>query len=337
MKANLAAKSWQGIIATILLGLASAYALAQPSPTTAPYSGSVSPANLAALVEQFQRPAKPLGDKQKLELEKTLALYLSALDAAPADRLTALQNVIDNVIGPETSKLQYWGDDAKMREGIRPIIEAVIPGLDSLDKDAAKQAAQLGTGDNPPQAQIDSLINFSASARYAKFSIYDDWALSLDPKDPKRRQIADDGIKGLAEWDTADSGVQAQVHFQLGLLCMAEQDFPGARKWFDEIQTNKQIQPPPEERLIFDCKYFSAQSDVLAGDPASAQADLAVVNDYRKQTPALAADKRALSQSEMLEYRLDYLFVAQAQDDPTKLRWRQKAAEVMKRLVKDSQ
>ena len=90
-----------------------------------------------------------------------------------------------------------------------------------------------------------------------------------------RTKIADDAMKYLEQFDApADDpkagGIQPLVRLRRAKLAMAKKDFETAKKLFQTIVTGKMedgkpIVPAPTPLEQYQARYFSAQSDVLAG------------------------------------------------------------------------
>ena len=159
----------------------------------------------------------------------------------------------------------------------------------------------------------------------------------LKPKstDPNAVQTEDQN------YDTPDSGVQAQVHIQIGKLFMAKGDFVNARKYFDEaikgeVAKNKKpekIEPEltPDQQL--DARFFRVLTDVLDKKPAEAATALASLTGWVNTN---ITDKKAREQVEatllMVQYRIASLQADTAKDDATKKKFDAQASDLLTQL-----
>jgi tetratricopeptide (TPR) repeat protein len=206
----------------------------------------------------------------------------------------------------DVNTLEYWGENPKTQAAMRPVVGAVVKLLDKAAAEAQKQAdliANTISGPNDPRAtQWENLAGVANLAQYNRRMIDYYVALSMDHADAKRKQIAADAIKFLAQYDNADSTVQAGVRNRIAKLHMARGDYENAREVFGTVIEAKDIQPPPDTAQQWEARYFTAQSDLLAGKIEAAQKGL---DDLIKwQAQKLPNDSGATALDQMLQYRI---------------------------------
>ena len=224
--------------------------------------------------------------------------------------------LITNGMERTANTIEYWGENPRSQAELRPVAQTVATVLDVCEKRAREQADALVAkfGNNPSQAQVreyTSLDNLATTARYTRYMADYFRAMSLPKSDPKRASIADEAIKGLSDYDNAESRVQPVVRARIGKLQMVKGDYAAAKKSLLSVaeNTDKQITPEPNVLQQYDARYFAAVVDVLSGDVAVATK---AVDDLKAwQGANLPNDKAIRDGAEasfsMLQYRLETL------------------------------
>jgi tetratricopeptide (TPR) repeat protein len=220
--------------------------------------------------------------------------------------------LIQNGAARQVNTLEYWGENPRVQASLRPIVEAIIKILDRCQALALAQAEQIAgtirSPDDPAAKQYMVVDNLATMARYTRLMVDYDLALAIDSVagGDQRRQIAGKAIQGLAEFDNADSSVQAQVRNRVAKLKMAAGDFAGASETFAEV-IGGQTTPPPTFAQQYEARYFSAVCLVLSGKLDGAQRALAELISWQEQNippDNASARQGAQAAAEMLEYRL---------------------------------
>ena len=252
--------------------------------------------------------------------------------------------LITNGMERSANTLEYWGENPRTQADLRPIAETVAQVLDLCSQRAKEQSEALAAtfGNNPSQALIKeytSLDNLTGTAHYPRL-MYDYYrALSIDKSDPRRAKIADEAIKGLAEYDANDSQVQAAVRLRIGKLQMAKGDYDSARKTLQSVVDNssKAIQPEPDITQLFEARYFSALCDLLSRNAEATASDLVKLTPWTEQfLPNNKAIREGAAASlAMMQYRLEVLRSELATDDAAKKAAQDKANTVLQQLAKD--
>ncbi len=219
-------------------------------------------------------------------------------------------------IVPTVTELEYFGENPVSQAQLKPAAETVKKMYAQVSTLAAAQGASIGN-QIKNAAQLQQLRpRLLAMKQAAFFGGYSNnmatyaLCISLAQDNPKRKDLANEAIKFLSQYDKPDSGVQAQIRLQLGKLQVVAGDFAGAKKTFDTLITNpgQQIKPGPETFQQNDARYFGIVADIGSRNLQGAQQDIGALDAWEKQNylPKLDAGGQAAVQAalSMLRFRL---------------------------------
>ncbi len=254
--------------------------------------------------------------------------------------------LITSAMERNANTIEYWGENPRSQAQLRPVAELVAKVLDLCSARAKEKSEKLVEkfGNNPSPAQLKeytALDNLASTAHYTRLMADYYRAMSFPAGDPKRAQIVDAAVEGLAEFDATDSQIQPIVRLRIGKLQMVKGDYAAAKRVLQSVAMNpqKQIEPAPDVLQQYEARYFMAVCDLLsrnADATAAAMQDLSSWEDTNLPQDPRVRDgaKSALA---MLSYRLDMLRseVAGAGDDAAKQTARQRANATLQQLAKD--
>lgn len=239
--------------------------------------------------------------------------------------------------------IEYWGENPRSQQELRPAAELVAKVLDLCSVKAKEKSEKLVEkfGNNPSQAQLNeytTLDNLSSTAQYTRLMADYYRAMSYPAGDPKRAQIADAAIEGLAEFDTSDSQIQPIVRLRIGKLQMVKGEYAAAKRMLETVATaDKQIEPKPDALQQYEARYFMAVCDLLAKNADAATKSMQELSTWQEAN--LPQDKRvrdgAKTALAMLSYRIDVLRAATAGDDAAKKSAQAKADATLQTLAKE--
>jgi hypothetical protein len=241
-------------------------------------------------------------------------------------------------VSRDVNTLEYWGENLSVMGELRPLAQAVGKIYQRAAELAQAQvnsvAAQItNPTDNPlmPTLQkFDQLQNLATySERMNDYAI----ALSIDPADPQRKQIADKAIQYLSALDTEDQPVRPQVRLHIAKLDLVKEDFESARKLLDEM-TTPDFKPTPTVQEAYEARYFRALADVLDKKPADARKAMENLLAWQQASlpPDATTQRGAAAAAAMLEYRIDSLEADLATDPDAKAKSNGAAREVLLKL-----
>lgn len=251
--------------------------------------------------------------------------------------------LIQNGAARQVNTLEYWGENPRVQASLRPIVEAILKILDRCQELAGTQAEAIAntirSPDDPAAKEYMAMDGLATMARYTRNMAAYDLVLSIDSVagNAQRRQIAQKAIDGLAEFDNADSTVQAQVRNRIAKLKMAMGDDAGAIEQFAGV-INGQVAPPPTFAQQYEARYFSSVCLVLSGKLDDARRALSELRAWQEQNiPAgdVSARQGAAAAAAMLEYRLYSAQAQLAKNDADRAAANGRAMEVLINLVKD--
>src|SRR2546423_1986539 len=258
----------------------------------------------------------------------------------PQSMVQQANALLDYADEHEVNTLEYWGENAKTQAALRPAVEVAVKLLDKAAAEAQTQADSVANtiaGPNDANAKRwEELSNLATMAAYRRHIEDYGRALSYDRASPQRKQIADEAIKFLAQFDNADSTVQPIVRVQIGKLHMAAGDFDQAEQVLATVAAAKDITPPPNAFQQWEARYFTGVCELLKRDADAAQKSL---NDLIAwQGTNLPKDKNAqdgaVAAASMLQYRIDSLRAELASDEATRKRANDTAVATLMGLVK---
>jgi hypothetical protein len=271
--------------------------------------------------EQAVSALRELSDSKLSDDEKSRRLKLIVAGIGPALPqiddpqllLSAASMLVKQGVEQDANVLEYFGEQASdsTKARLQPVVAAAVAIYDRAvsilnQRQAALQDKIVRPGD-PTANEWERDYQAYQTASYTRWMLTYDYALSVDAADPRRGQIADDGIKNLAQWDTPDSGVQPLVRLQIAKLLMLKgqpADLFNAKETLTTIDAGglANVSPAPDRFTRFNAKYFRAVCDILAGDANAATADAKLADDFRlAQLAGVPGEDYAM---DMLQYRI---------------------------------
>jgi hypothetical protein len=277
-------------------------------------------------------------------MAKVVAGISSALPSLtdPDTLMQQAQVLVTQGVDPLVNQLEYWGESPAKMNQLRPLAEAVIRIYERAAELAQQQIGVLGNamkGPNDPAGtrlmHLDQLSNIATySARMTDYAL----ALSLDPADAKRKQVADRSIEYLKEFDNPDEEIRPVVRLRIAKLNLVKGDFEKARQLFDSLiqQGKEPFKPAPGVAQQYEARYFRAVTDVQDRKIADAQKELKDLLAWQQSN--LPKDKPtqdgASAAAAMLEYRIDSARAEAAGSPAEKDKANQQAVAVLSNLVK---
>jgi hypothetical protein len=303
-------------------------------------------------LRQLSDPAAKLTARQRQDLIRNVVAGINqALPSMndPEAMLAAAKILVTDGMDRPVNTLEYWGDNPAAMAQLRPVAETVEKLYGRAAEIASQQMSKISAtvrGPNDPAAvkleKLDQLNNLATfSARMADYPL----ALSIDPADPNRKQIAKRAIDYLNSLDSSDEPNPPGVKLQIAKLQLLYGDFDAARKMFDQIIAAKpasgaateSIQQAPTVLQQYQARYFRAVAEVLARNPQAARKQLDDLLAWQKTN--LPGDKTtqdgAAAAASMLEYRIASLQAEVAQDAAAKAKANQDAVAVLSKLVRE--
>ena len=294
-------------------------------------------------LQTLSDPRKKLTTKQRQEMLSRIAAGIEQMLPTmhdPEALLAQAKVLIDQGESRDVNTLEYWGENLAVMSQLRPIAQAVGKMFDRAAELAAQQLNVAAAQVNPANAllmakldKLDQLQNLATySARMNDYAV----ALSIDPADPQRRQIADNAIAYLTTLDTEDQPVRALVRTRIAKLDMVKGDYPAARKLFDEM-LKPGFKPAPAVGQLYEARYFRAVTEVLDKKPDAAKKAMADLLAWQQTSlpPDKPTQDGAAAAAAMLEYRIDSLQADLATDAQAKATFNEAARKVLLKLQSD--
>jgi hypothetical protein len=258
---------------------------------------------------------KNLTDDQRQALLDTaiggIDRILATLHNDPELIIREARIIAEHGVDPLTGLLEYWGDSDIEKNRLHPLADAALKMYDQAAQTATAQANDLANRITSPDDKLadqwKQASQTAAAAAYQRARMQYALALSLDAADPQRQTLIDQAIKAFADWDNADSQIQAQVRLlmaKLHVLTGDKDEIADGRKLLDSIIDNSdnQISPAPSPEMIFEAKCYKVIADLAAADLTSAQQALSAATAY--QLSNFADDRDQAAALRLLNYRI---------------------------------
>ncbi|HEX4123546.1 MAG TPA: hypothetical protein VHY37_02405, partial [Tepidisphaeraceae bacterium] len=206
-------------------------------------------------VRLLNDPNAHVTDRQKLTLVEHVAEGLETAKATlPKDaaRLEKYAQVLYTGGGKYfESTLEYWGESSLTQSQLKPIADAVCD-LYKMASDAAEEECGKAATEND-LVKARNLDQESQLDTYFATLFQYDRALATDTSTPQgkalRKQICNDAVGNLQQYDTADSTVQAVVELNMAKDLALEGKTADADKLFDNIIAGKTSPPAAPDQL----------------------------------------------------------------------------------------
>lgn len=251
--------------------------------------------------------------------------------------LSQADMLITQAIAPEVNTLEYWGENPRTQATLRPIVQTVIKLLDRAKQRAETLAEELGnriTGPTDPTIQqFEAMDQLVQVAEFTRYMIMYHLSLSLDRADPQRRQIADNAIEYLRQFDTDGEPLRNSIRNRMAKLMLTKGDYHGARKMFEQVINEPS--DPTDTANQYEARYFRAVAYLLDRKPDEAEKKLDEVDAWTQAN--LPDDPQAQSgvkaASAMLRYRIVSARAEAAPDAQTRRRHNDQAVAILVDLV----
>lgn len=260
---------------------------------------------------------KQLGDskltrKQQQDLIRNVSLGIDKVLATmndPAELMRLNASLVVNGTSRHVNVLEYFGETPKVQADLRPIAEAIDRVYDKAIATAQKKADDIANQMTPQNQsrlapeweksmQLVGLAKFNAANN--KHTV----AMSMDKADPKRAEVAQQGIAILTEYEAPEFEIQGPARLGIAKLSIdigSKESLETARKKLAEITA----EPKSPWNQKFDAMYFTAVADIVGKDFDAAQKSMSAVTKFLKDVPAgdATVQKGAEAAAKMLEYR----------------------------------
>ncbi len=267
-------------------------------------------------LRELSDPAVKRTPRERDELiRRAVAGVKTALPTMNDPRLLMEQagQLVRQGMARDVSILEYWGPNATTMARLRPVAEAAVALYDRAAAVAHQQADaianKLTSPTDPAVSRYEELARLASTAEFQARSSDYALALSIDPISPERKVVASRALEALAQYDSADSGVQTPVRIMRGKLNLAAGAAEVGLPLLESIGAAKDIAPAPTVGQQFEAAYFAAIAKIDLRAAADAEARLqgpgGLKEFVQKQFPAGTAEAKGCEAAlSMLRYRI---------------------------------
>jgi hypothetical protein len=236
----------------------------------------------------------------------------------------------------QINQIEYFGPSATLQAELNDSAEAVVKLLDKAIEECEAQENQVLVGQTRPSPALlkkwQTLDDRLQSARWTRaFSSYA-LVLSLDPADPRRKEIADAALTFLTEYEKPEYERQVSVKTQMGKLMMVKGDSAGAVAKLNEALAVKTI----DKLGQYEARFYITLANLLGKREAEAVQSLADLQKWNAEN-LKESDLKAVSAGVgLLEYRIDEMRSDLAKDATAKKQFAEASEAALSRVMKEN-
>src|SRR5438874_5064174 len=228
---------------------------------------------------------KQLGDskltrKQQQELIQNVALGIDKVLATmndPSELMRLNASLVVNGTGRHVNVLEYFGETPKVQAQLRPIAEAIDRVYEKAIAAAQKKADDIANQMTPQNQtrltpEWEKAMQLVGLAKFNSGNNKHTLALSMDKADPKRAEVAQQGIAVLTEYEAPEYEIQGPARLGIAKLNIdigTKESLEMAKKKLAEVTA----EPKSQWNQKFDAMYFAAVADIVGKDFDAAQKD----------------------------------------------------------------
>ena len=250
--------------------------------------------------------------------------------------MTRAGQLIEYGMKGQINQIEYFGDSPSRQAELNESAEAVVKMLDKTVDECEAQENQLLAGQIRPNpallAKWQTLDDRLQTARWTKaFSSYA-LALSLDPADARRKEIADAALTFLLEYEKPEYQREVSVKTQMGKLLMVKGDIPAALAKLGEALMVKGI----DKQGQYEAMFFTTLANLLGKKEDESVQSLAGLQKWIGENLE-ASDQKAVSAGVgLLDYRINELRSDLAKDAPAKKQFAEAGEAALSKLMKEN-
>ena len=199
-------------------------------------------------------------------LAMKVAKGLQSLMPKASDPELLLQQAIElteSGITPTVTALEYFGENPVTQADLKPVAQTTKRLYEQVSvlAESKLKAIEAGIHTNPDYEKakplMDKLRRVKGTAEFSD-NLVASYALciALPKDDPQRKQLADEAIKYLQQFDNSSSGVQPGIEVQVGKFQLLKGENDIAQTTFDALLLPKATDPPPSVGQQNDARYF---------------------------------------------------------------------------------
>src|SRR5262249_52864565 len=238
-----------------------------------------------------------LSRKQQQEVINNIVLGIDKVLVTindPAELMKLNTSLIINGTARNLNILEYFGENSKVQFQLRPVAEAVSRVSDKAITAAQQRADKIANEMTPATQnaltpQWEKAMQLAGLARFNAANHKHTLALSIDRADPRRAEVAQQGIAVLTESAAPEFDLQPADRLGTGKLNLdiaTPQSLDLAKKKFTEVLADSKA----AWNQKFEALYFTAIADVLGRDFSGARRGRANISRWLNESPPPGAD-----------------------------------------------
>ncbi|HEV8607661.1 MAG TPA: hypothetical protein VGQ99_20160 [Tepidisphaeraceae bacterium] len=279
--------------------------------------------------------------KQQQDLIHNVSIGIDKVLATmndPSELMRLNNSLVINGTARHVNVLEYFGENPKVQSQLRPIAEAIDRVYDKAIATAQKKADDVANQMTPQNQtrlapEWEKAMQLVGLAKFNAANNKHTLAMSIDKADPRRAEVAQQGIAVLTEYEAPEYEIQGPARLGIAKLNIdigSKESLDIARKKLAEVSA----EPKSPWNQKFDAMYFAAVADIVAKDFDAARKGMAAVAKFVSDVPPGDANVRngAEAAVKMLEYRI-FSAEAEAVAGPAGNRANEQAIAVLQQLL----
>jgi hypothetical protein len=242
-------------------------------------------------------------------------------------------------VAPEVNLLEYWGENARTQQRLKPVADAVVAMFSRAHELAAAKANNLANaiqGNNQGAIQQWEKADRDANiAEYSKFNSVYYQALARDKADPERAKAAKEAGEYLSQFDVEENPNRNFDRLNIGklsLLAGGDAGYAAAREKFKAI-AESQPANDAQKQWQYEALYSLARLEVEAKNVDAAKAALANLVAWQDKNIAPKDKPGVEAAQQMMQYRIQSLEAELAKSSADKAKANDAAVATLMQLI----
>jgi hypothetical protein len=250
--------------------------------------------------------------------------------------MTRAAQLIEYGMKNEINQIEYFGETPVRQSELNGPAEAVVQILDKTIAECEAQESQVFAGQTRQTPALlqkwQALEDRAQAAKWTKaFSSYG-LALSLDPANPRRKEVADAALVYLKDFEDPQFQREVPVKLQEGKLLMVKGDTAGAVARFAEAQKVQGI----DKQAQYESLFYTTLAQLLGKQADAAVKSFGALEQWIGQNLQGDEQKFVAAGVGLLDYRINELRSEVANSPEEKQKFAQAAEASLSRLMKEN-
>lgn len=287
-------------------------------------------------IREIANPALAPGKRRALLLDAVKGVPQFVESTKDTEVLMGRANLfIEHGMKAQINQIEYFGESPTRQSELGEAANAVMKLLDkSIEECEIQQNDVLKGQVRPNQALMNKWQTLDDRLQTAKwtraFSAYG-LALSMDPANPKRKEVAEAALVFLKDFESPDYQREVPVKMQMGKLLMMAGNADAAVKKFDEAAKHKSI----DKFGQYEVRFYTTLANLITKKDKAAAASLDELKKWVGANLQGNELKAVATGVGLLDYRVNDMRAAVEKDAVAKKKFNTEAEAALTKVMKD--